>query len=102
MQSEKPPPADPKSKLFNYTLASVIAQVGCLTFVIILGAVLGGLWLDNQYGSKPIFTVALLIVSIPVSIAVMIFVVRYALSKVKNNQSEIDKESKETNLGKYS
>ncbi len=102
MHSEKSPPVDPKTKLFNITLASVVAQVGCLTFVIILGAVLGGLWLDNHYGSKPIFTVGLLVVSIPVSLAVMIFIVRYALSKVKTNQSKIDKESKETDLGKYS
>ncbi len=102
MQSEKPAPVDQKTKIFNLTLASVVAQVGCLTFVIILGAVLGGLWLDNHYESKPIFTVGLLIVSIPVSLAVMIYIVRFALSKIKINQSNLHKESKETDLGKYS
>ncbi|PKO06934.1 MAG: hypothetical protein CVU41_04760 [Chloroflexi bacterium HGW-Chloroflexi-3] len=102
MQPEKPAPVDSKTKFFNLTLVSVVAQVGCLTFVIILGAVLGGLWLDNHYQSKPIFTVGLLIVSIPVSLAVMIFVVRFALSKIKVKQTNFDKESKETSLGKYS
>jgi F0F1-type ATP synthase assembly protein I len=102
MQPEKPAAVDQKTKIFNLTLASVVAQVGCLTFVIILGAVLGGLWLDNYYGSKPIFTVGLLIVSIPVSLAVMILVVRYATSKIKIKQSKFDTESKETNIGKYS
>ena len=56
MQPEKPAPVDRRSKILNLTLASVAAQVGCLTLVIILGAVLGGLWLDNRYGSKPMFT----------------------------------------------
>lgn len=102
MLPEKPPRVDPKTKIFNLTLASVVAQVGCLTLVIILGAVLGGLWLDNHYQSKPIFTVGLLVVSIPVSLAVMIFVVRFATSKIKVKQTHLDNESKETNLGKYS
>jgi len=102
MQPEKPAPVDSKTKIFNLTLASVVAQVGCLTFVIILGSVLGGLWLDNQYESKPIFTVGLLIVSIPVSLAVMILVVRFATSKLKIKQTNFENESKETNLGKYS
>jgi F0F1-type ATP synthase assembly protein I len=102
MQPEKITPVDPKTKIFNLTLASVVAQVGCLTFVIILGAVLGGLWLDNHYDSKPIFTVGLLFVSIPVSLGVMIIVVRYAISKIKINQTNFNNESKETNLGKYS
>lgn len=102
MLPEKPAPVDSKTKIFNFTLASVVAQVGCLTFVIILGAILGGIWLDNHYQSKPIFTLGLLIISIPVSLGVMILVVRFAISKIKINQTKLNNESKETNLGKYS
>lgn len=102
MQPEKPATVDSKTKFLNLTLASVVAQVGCLTLLIILGAVLGGLWLDNYYQSKPFFALGLLLISIPVSLAVMIFVVRVAVSKIKVKQTNLENESKETGLGKYS
>jgi hypothetical protein len=40
---------------FNLTLAAVVGQVGCLTLVIILGAILGGIWLDSRFDTKPLF-----------------------------------------------
>ena len=99
MQPEKPAPVDRRSKILNLTLASVAAQVGCLTLVIILGAVLGGLWLDNRYGSKPMFTVGLLVASIPVSLAIMFIVVRFAVSKIKTRLPEQTRDLKEADLG---
>jgi len=61
----------------------VAGQVGCLTLVILLLAVFLGLWLDNQYGTKPTFTIGLLLVSIPVSLLVMFAVVRAAVQRIK-------------------
>ena len=95
MQSEKPAPTDRKTKFFNLTLASITAQVGCLTLVIILGAVFGGLWLDAQYQTKPWFTVGLLIASIPISLILMFFVVRITLKKLKPN---VEKQQQEIKL----
>ncbi len=100
MQPEKPLQIERKTRIMNLTLASVAGQVGCLTLVIILGAVFGGLWIDNHYQTKPIFTISLLILSIPISLAVMIIVVRFAISKIKTNISEENSEQKEVNLGK--
>lgn len=100
MQSEKPQPTERKTKILNFTLASVAGQVGCLTLLIVIVAVLGGLWLDNYYQSKPMFTVGLLIASIPVSLAVMIVVVKFATSKIKTKQSEKNLDQKEVDLGK--
>ncbi|OJX47362.1 MAG: hypothetical protein BGO78_18030 [Chloroflexi bacterium 44-23] len=94
MQNER------KTRILNLTLASVAGQVGCVTLVIILAAVFGGLWLDNYYQTKPIFTIGLLIVSIPLSLAVMILVVRFAISKIKINKSETNSDQKEVDLGK--
>jgi F0F1-type ATP synthase assembly protein I len=67
----------------NLTLAGIAGQVGCLTIVIILIAVLGGLWLDAQFQTRPLFTIVLLIASIPISLGLMFFVVRAATSKIK-------------------
>lgn len=77
---------------FNLTLAAVAGQVGCLTLVIVLAALFGGLWLDNYFQTRPIFTVVLMVASIPVTLVLMFLVVRAATSrlqaKVAENQSQ--------------
>ena len=70
-------------------LIVMIGQVGCLTLIIILGSVFGGLWLDNMFGTKPVFTLVLLFAGIPVSVFVMLFVARRTLARLKD---QADKE----------
>jgi len=74
---------DRKQKVFNLAMTVLVGQVGCLTLVIIMAALFGGLYLDNRFGSRPWFTLGLLLGSIPVSLAVMIFVSRAAIRKIK-------------------
>jgi hypothetical protein len=69
------------------TLAGVAGQVGCLTLIIVLAAVFAGLWLDNQFNTRPVITLTLLVVSIPVSVLAMLYVVRLATSKIKTGIS---------------
>lgn len=73
-----------KRYLFNMTLATVSSQVGCFTLVIIIAALLGGLWLDNVFQTRPMFTILLLIFSVPVTIVVMLWIVRKATSKIQS------------------
>jgi F0F1-type ATP synthase assembly protein I len=63
---------------FNFSIALAVALglVGCLTLVILFLALFGGIWLDRQFGSKPVFAVGLLIASVPVTLVVMFWVVR--------------------------
>ena len=77
-------------KILSTLLIVMIGQVGCLTLVIILAAVFGGLWLDNTFGTKPVFTLALLFAGIPISVLVMLVVARKTLARLKE---EADKES---------
>lgn len=72
-----------RQKLLNLTLAGVAASVGCLTLVIVLAAVLAGMWLDARNGTRPWFTLGLVVLSIPISLAAMFIVVRTAISKIK-------------------
>jgi len=65
-------------------LIVLIGQVGCLTLVIILGSVFGGLWLDKTFNTKPVFTLALLFAGIPVSVFVMLTVARRTLARLKD------------------
>lgn len=61
-------------------LAEAAAQIGCLTVVVILLALGAGLWLDSRLGTKPWFTLGLVLASIPVS---LYLVVRLALSAAR-------------------
>ena len=89
-QSGKPTP-DSRKELFKTALISTAGSVGCFTVVIILGAILGGIWLDNHFGTKPTWTLTLALASIPLSVLVMVFIVR---AIVKRIQPELEKESK--------
>jgi len=71
-------------------LIVLIGQMGCLTLVVILASVFGGLWLDNRFGTKPYITLALLFAGIPVSVFVMLNVGRRTLARFKDN---LEKES---------
>ena len=77
--------------ILNTLLVVMIGQVGCLTLIIILASVFGGLWLDNMLGTKPVFTLALLFAGIPVSVLVMLFVARRTLARLKDQAEEDSK-----------
>lgn len=71
---------------YNLTLASVTGLVGCLTMVIILAALVLGLWLDKSFDTKPLFTLILIIGSVPVTLVVMFMVVNSATKRIKIDQ----------------
>jgi F0F1-type ATP synthase assembly protein I len=62
---------------FGLALASAVSQIGCVTVVIVLGALLAGLWLDGVLDTRPLFTILFLLASVPVSLYLL---VRIALS----------------------
>jgi F0F1-type ATP synthase assembly protein I len=76
--------------ILNTLLVVMIGQVGCLTLIIILASVFGGLWLDKAFGTKPVFTLALLFAGVPVSVFVMLTVARRTLARLKD-QAEKEK-----------
>ena len=79
--------------ILNTLLVVMIGQVGCLTLVIILASVFGGLWLDKTFGTKPIFTLVLLFAGIPVSVFVMLTVARKTLARLKDQAENESKTS---------
>jgi F0F1-type ATP synthase assembly protein I len=74
--------------ILNTLLVVMVGQVGCLTLVIILASVFGGLWLDKAFGTKPVFTLALLFAGIPISVLVMLTVARRTLRRLKDQADE--------------
>ena len=78
--------------ILNTLLVVMVGQVGCLTLIIILASVFGGLWLDKTFGTKPIFTLALLLAGVPVSVILMLVLARRTLVRLKE-QAEKDTDS---------
>ena len=75
----------------NLALAGMLSQVGCVTVVIIIGALLLGLWMDSVFNTRPVFIVVFLLLSIPVSLYSL---VRVALSTAAQLQAEIKTEER--------
>ncbi len=81
---------------FSTLLVVLIAQMGCLTLAVIAVSVLAGLWLDNNFHTKPIFTLVLLLVGIPVSVILMVFVGRKSLDRFRSQSGAAGMKEKET------
>ena len=81
--------------IFNLTLAAVAGQVGCLTLIIVLLALFGGLWLDKQLNSKPAFTIGLMIISVPITLYLMFWVVKKATTKLNDSKRNLKAEEQE-------
>ena len=78
-----PTPTDRSRYLMNLSLAGVAGQVGCVTVLIVFGALFGGIWLDRWLKTRPLFTVGLLLGSVPVTIFIMYWLVKMAVAKIQ-------------------
>ena len=67
---------------FNYTLASVVVQVGCFTVILTLGAFAAGFYIDRLLGSSPWFTLILMIGSVPLNLIMIYRAVKTNTSKM--------------------
>lgn len=79
------------SKAIN-TILLVMLQVGGVTLIIVFLSVFGGLWLDAQLGTKPLFTAILIIAGIPITIVLMYRIARQTIARIAKS----DKENKTT------
>jgi F0F1-type ATP synthase assembly protein I len=86
-------PENRSNNRFNTMLATVVGQVGCLTPLILIGALFAGLWLDRQFDTKPLFTILFIVGSAPISVFVLYKIVRMATAKLKTDNQ--DKNSEE-------
>ena len=88
---------DQQVRMQNLAYAAVAGQVGCTTVILIIGALLLGLWLDSQFGVKGPFTIILLLLSIPIS---LYLVLRIALGAVRAiRPAETEETSGSTDAG---
>ena len=77
-----------RQSLFNVTTAVVLGQVGFLTLLIVLLAVGAGLSLDRVLSTRPLFTLILVLGSIPVSLVLTVKTVKRAIRREKQVLSD--------------
>lgn len=80
-------PSQKKQYALNLVVAAVVSQVGCLTTLIVVIALLLGLWLDAYLGTRPWATMLLLLLSVPVTLVLMFWIVRRLTSRIQPTPS---------------
>lgn len=70
------------------TILMVMLQVGAATLVIVLLSVFGGLWLDRQFDTSPLFTAILIIAGIPITIVIMYRIARRTIARLAESEKE--------------
>ncbi|MBI9050975.1 MAG: AtpZ/AtpI family protein [Anaerolineaceae bacterium] len=88
----EPGKTNSKQKTLNLILLFTTGLVGLSTLVIILGSLFLGMWLDKLNASQPAFTMGLLLASIPISLIVMIFIVKGLINRFKKMSESISEE----------
>jgi len=83
---------DDNQNSFKSAVTITVIGVAVITFVVIFVALFAGLWLDKLLNSRPVFTVVLVIISIPVTILLMLRLVKVATSRIKPTQIKSSKE----------
>lgn len=64
-------------------MAGLLGQVGCVTTLLIVIALIAGLWLDQRFDTKPVFTLILLLGSVPVTIYLMVQIVLRGMARIQ-------------------
>lgn len=95
MSDPKGPEKDRQQYAYNLMMAAIAGQVGCFTLVIIFGALIAGLWLDRSFATKPLFTILLMVASMPVTVFVMLRVVQGATNRIKPSTEKKNQENLE-------
>jgi uncharacterized protein (DUF2062 family) len=69
-------------------LAAVTGQVGCITLVLTLGAILLGLWLDGVFGIRPVLTIGFTLLSLPITLYSIFAIVRWTTGRMLNTEQD--------------
>ena len=68
-------------KRIRKALIAIALRVGLLTFIVIFASLIGGLLLDNLFNTLPLFTIVLLVISMPITWVLVFMVVNRAKNK---------------------
>lgn len=76
-------------------VGGVMGQIGCLVVLLVVVSLALGMLIDRLLGTSGIFTVLLMLGSVPVT---LFLVIRVSMSAARRAQEQIDKQAKEETL----
>jgi F0F1-type ATP synthase assembly protein I len=85
--SENKPPQPTSTEIVSKTLAQgslIGVQAGCVSVILIILALVAGIALDRLLGTQYMFTVGLLLLSIPLSLGAMVYTVLRSTRSMQN------------------
>ena len=89
MSQASDPSKNPIRQVFGLRTVTLGGEIGCLTLMIVLGAVFGGLWLDRTLGTeKPVITIILVLISAPVALVLTYWRAMQAVKDIQAKPSE--------------
>ncbi len=100
--SENKPPQPTGTEVVTKTLAQgslIGVQAGCVSVVVVIAALVGGMLLDRLIGTQYVFTLGLLLLSIPLSLVAMVYSVLRSTQSMRS-QSTPQTTKKEDSLEK--
>jgi F0F1-type ATP synthase assembly protein I len=66
----------------NLALAAVAGQSGCATVILVFAALFAGMYLDSRLDTHPIFTIGLVVISVPLSLYMMVRMVLTTTARI--------------------
>lgn len=82
-------------RIKNLSLAGIAALTGCVAVIVILGALLLGLWLDSRTGRSGIAVVCTLILSAPLSLFLMTTLALAIVGRIQAQPSSNERDNEE-------
>jgi len=82
-EAGRPPTQESQPGPLALAIAGVLVQVGCLIILVILAALGGGLFLDTRFNSRPLFTLLLVLGSIPITFYLLLRIVRSSTKRLQ-------------------
>jgi hypothetical protein len=76
-------------------LIVLVGQVGCVTLIVVLLSIRLGMWLDAYFRTRPMYTLALLVAGIPLSVLLMLVVARRTLARLDSRGGSENRNSSE-------
>jgi hypothetical protein len=88
MNQTEQKPQKPATNIYTmgFTPMVVGGEVGCLTLIIVILALVVGLWLDRTFGTRPMFTIILLLGSAPFSLFLTFWVATRSIKRMTASQ----------------
>jgi hypothetical protein len=66
----------------TYAALGIAGQAGCLTVILAVGALLVGLWLDQILGTRRIFALVCIVVSVPINLFVTLRLTQRLIARI--------------------